>query len=629
MRMCGCVQVPAKPQPDRGTWTNQAEFFLSCLGYAVGLGNVWRFPYLCFRNGGGAFLIPYCIMLAIGGLPLFYMELALGQYHGKGPNIVFKHMAPLFHGLGFAMLMVTLLVSLYYNMIIAWTLFYTFASFTSQLGWEFCGNSWNSVECFNTAQNAECLELNQTFWNNTCVEVAQFCQGVSGFEPLNDTYCRNVTSGAATELQAVVQRVSPSEDYFKNYMLDLSPSLDEFGPVRWQLALCLLLAWVIVLLCLIRGVKSSGKVVYFTALFPYVVLFILLIRGLTLEGFQKGIYFYIVPEWKRLKDPKVWGDAATQIFYSLAPGFGGLLTLSSYNRFNNNCYRDAITVSVANCATSVFAGFVIFSILGFMAETLKVPVTDVVKAGPGLAFIAYPEAVTKMPGSPVWAFLFFFMLITLGLDSQFTMCETIITAFQDQWPSLIKYKSFVTVATCIVCFLLGLPMCTRGGVYIFTLIDWYSASWSLLIIAFLECGLVAWIYGLNRFSSNIKDMIGVSPNIYWKSMWVFITPATLIGILIFLWITYTPASYGDYVFPEWANALGWLMALASVILIPIFAAYEVFKNIRSGEPLSDLLRPTEDWGPVVRNVAKSSKDGAAALEISSYDNPSFTYGTHM
>ncbi len=180
-------------------------------------------------------------------------------------------------------------------------------------------------------------------------------------------------------------RTSPSEDYYKRVVLGLEPDTtwENFGGLRWQLVLCLLGAWIIVCLCLIKGVQSSGKVVYFTALFPYVVLLVLLVRGATLPGAADGIMFYLQPKWETLGSILIWSDAATQIFYSLGPSFGGLITLASYNKFTNNCHRDAVLIALSNCSTSVFAGFVIFSIIGFMAHEQSVDVGDVIASGPG------------------------------------------------------------------------------------------------------------------------------------------------------------------------------------------------------------------------------------------------------
>ena len=117
----------------RGEWSNQFEFILATMGFAVGLGNIWRFPYLVYKNGGGTFLIPYFLMLLFVGLPLFFMELVLGQYSGQGPAKVFGRISPIFKGIGFSMVLATFFVSLYYNVIIAWTLFYMFKGFASIL----------------------------------------------------------------------------------------------------------------------------------------------------------------------------------------------------------------------------------------------------------------------------------------------------------------------------------------------------------------------------------------------------------------------------------------------------------------------------------------------------------------
>ncbi|PIO72487.1 Sodium:neurotransmitter symporter family protein, partial [Teladorsagia circumcincta] len=155
-----------------------------------------------------------------------------------------------------------------------------------------------------------------------------------------------------------------------------SSGFQDLGGVKPSMALCLAFVFVLVYFALWKGPKSSGKMVWVTATAPYIVLTILLIRGVTLPGAAKGIYYYLTPDFSKLNDPKVWSAAASQIFFSLGPGFGVLLALSSYNDFNNNCYRDAIVTSSINCLTSFFSGFVIFSTLGYMAELTNKEVSE-------------------------------------------------------------------------------------------------------------------------------------------------------------------------------------------------------------------------------------------------------------
>ncbi len=403
---------------------------------------------------------------------------------------------------------------------------------------------------------------------------------------------------------------TPPEDYFNTVMLGLNPeehNWSNFGGMHWQLVLCLLAAWIIVCLALIKGVQSSGKVVYFTALFPFVVLFIMFVVGLTLPGYEKGIEFYVKPNYTRLGEVEVWQSAATQIFYSLGPTFGGLITLSSYNKFSNNCHRDAFLIAFSNCATSVFAGFVVFSIMGFMAEITGLKVEEVIQSGPSLAFVAYPDAISRLAeqwgpwAPPLMSFLFFFMLLTLGLDSMFTFVETLTTAILDHFRALRRFKEWVVAFTCFMGFICGLVFCTSGGVYMFTLIDNMSASWNILLFALIEVVLVSWLYGADRLFDNIKEMEIRMPIVlkwYWKICWQFVTPITLITLIFFYFRFHEPVAYGKYTFEPPVQGLGWLLGVSTFLLIPTVGAWNLYKRLRKGKPLGwAILRPTPKWRP--------------------------------
>ncbi|KAM8952909.1 sodium- and chloride-dependent neutral and basic amino acid transporter B(0+)-like [Pelodytes ibericus] len=565
--------------PERETWSNKSDYLLSMVGYAVGLGNVWRFPYLAFKHGGGAFLIPYTIMLALAGLPLFFLECSLGQFASLGPIAIWR-MVPLFQGVGVAMVLVSALVAIYYNVIIAYSLYYLFASFRSYLPWSDCFEEWADENCLRGNAGI----CNVTLGNSTVILM-------------------NVSQIYGTNLSCMIDENAelPSKQYWDKVALRTSSGLDETGQIVWHLALCLLLAWIIVAAALAKGIKSSGKVVYFTAIFPYVVLLILLIRGATLEGARDGIEYFIGQQSNitQLIVGDVWRDAATQIFYSLSTSWGGLIALSSYNKFNNNCYIDSIVVCIINCLTSLFAGFAIFSIIGHMAFISGKRVPDVIDEGFDLAFIAYPEALSNLPVAPLWSILFFIMLLTLGLDSQFAMIETVTTAIQDAFPKAMKKLRIpITAALCVLLFLLGLPCVTQAGIYWVILIDSFCGGWTLLFIAVFEVVAIIWIYGGNRVIEDTEMMLGKKHWIFWlwwRACWYFITPLLLVVILV-----WSLATFGSTTFPAWGVAIGGLMCAFCLIPIPAVA---VWKIIQTPGPLWQRIvkccKPTESWGPAL------------------------------
>ncbi|XP_050717625.1 sodium-dependent dopamine transporter-like isoform X2 [Eriocheir sinensis] len=543
----GCGAPPGSPVPPgvgggvpddgRESWGKSMDFLLSIIGFAVDLANVWRFPFLCYRNGGGAFLLPYFLITVFGALPLFFMELVLGQYNRQGPITVWK-ICPFFRGVGYCAVLVAYFVSFYYNVIIAWSIYFVYASFSFTLPWTSCNNTWNTKDC----------------WD-----------GLTSEEPRPN----------------ISRLMSPSEEYFNNVVLQLhkSDGFDDLGPPQPGLVVCGIITYFILYLSLFKGVKSSGKVVWVTATMPYVILTLLLIRGALLPGAADGLLYYIKPSISALSDPKVWYEAAVQVFFSVGAGFGVHLAYASYNTFNNNCYRDCLITSVVNAFTSFYSGLVIFTYLGYMAFKQKTEISEVAIDGPGLVFQVYPEAVATLPGSQVWSCLFFLMLIALGLDSGMGGLECVITGLMDElqrtFGRRVIRREVFTALVVGSSFLVSITNFCQGGIYVFHWLDTYSAGISLLCSALFEAVAVSWFYGLRRFCADIQHMLGFRPRLYWRVCWKFVSPLfILITILIGLQIQMSDhLEYNGptiYQYPRWAEAVGWCVTASSMAMIPLW-----------------------------------------------------------
>uniref|UniRef100_A0A7N6BDI6 Transporter n=1 Tax=Anabas testudineus TaxID=64144 RepID=A0A7N6BDI6_ANATE len=489
---------------DRGQWASKTEYVLVVAGNVVGLGNVWRFPYLCYKNGGGAFLLPYGLLALVCGIPLFLLEISVGQYTQEGFITCWKKISR------------NALYDFSYIVIQVWALFYLVFSFRSQLPWASCDNPWNT--------------------------------GIGSSRHLPT---------AAT--QSTLRRV-----------LGMSAGIEELGSVRWDLALCLLVCWVFCYFSIWKSIKSSGKVAYFTATFPYVMLLILLIRGLTLPGAFEGIYFYLYPNLKGLANLEVWIEAGSQICFSYSVSSGTLIVLGSYNKYNNNCYRDCFWLCLLNSATSFVAGFVVFSVLGFMAQKLGVSVDNVAESGPGLAFIAYPQATAMMPLPQFWTVCFFLMLILLSVDTHFVVVECFITSVRDMFPKLFykrgRHEIFVLLI-CVFFFLTHLILVTEVSKNI-------SRKAHLKQTVAVKCFLnFTFFIGRNL---HIPNMVGQRPFILFKLCWKYIIPLLSVISFILYLVDYTHLRFNNsYVYPDWAYVLGWTMTFSSLVMVPLWAAGQI------------------------------------------------------
>uniref|UniRef100_H2YBR9 Transporter n=2 Tax=Ciona savignyi TaxID=51511 RepID=H2YBR9_CIOSA len=436
----------------RGQWKSKPQFLLACVGYAVGLGNIWRFPYLCFKSGGGAFLIPYFTMLVLCGIPLLYLEMAIGQYTGYGPVHALASICPLMKGVGVATVIISFILCTYYNVVITWALYYLFNSFRTKLPWYSCNETWSTSNC---------------------------------------TLSSNSSHNGS---------ISSTQDFFDQVVLKKTDGIHDMGNMQWQVFGCFALAWILCFLCICRGIKSVGKVVYVTATFPYLILIVLLVGSATLPGAIDGVIYFIKPVWAKLLNVEVWVNAAAQNFNSIGIAFGSLIAFASYNPRDNNILKDTLCISLINSATSLLAGFVIFSAMGHMAFVLGKEVPDVATEGPELVFIVYPQIFSNLPVPQLWSVVFFFMLVCMGIDSQFAMVEVVNTTLTDMWGGKLltcyfKRKELLVLCVCLVAFLLGIPNLMQGGIYVFTLLDNYTAIVSLMFLAFFEVIAICWLYG--------------------------------------------------------------------------------------------------------------------------------------
>uniref|UniRef100_A0A3P8VC00 Transporter n=1 Tax=Cynoglossus semilaevis TaxID=244447 RepID=A0A3P8VC00_CYNSE len=494
---------------DRGQWSSKTEYLLVVAGNVVGLGNVWRFPYLCYKNGGGAFLVPYCLFAVVVGLPLFLLETAMGQYTQEGFVTCWKKLCPLAQGIGYGHAVIKL-YDFIFVMIQVWSLVYLGFSFSSQLPWANCDNTWNTGTC-------------KTDGN------------LNKYVTLKNPPCTNLTN-------VIIRRV-----------LGLSGGIDQLGSVRWDLSLSLLVSWVCCYFCIWKGIKSSGKVTYVTATFPYLMLLVLLIRGLTLPGAWDGISFYLYPDFNRLANFEVWIEAGSQIIFSNSLASGTLLVLGSFNKHRNNCYRDCFWLCLLNSGTSFFAGFVVFSVLGFMAHKQGVTVDNVADSGPGLAFIVYPEATAMMPLPQFWSVCFFLMLFFLSIDTHVNLSAVKIqSSVCEQKQVFMKQFSF-------------------GGLYIFQLVDYYGCTRVCHYFMVLSESLaLAWCFGCDRIVNIIEDMTGHRPSIFFSVCWKYIiSMLALVSLVCHTVLLHLFNKW--YVYPDWAHTVGLMMTLSSVLMVPLWA----------------------------------------------------------
>jgi NSS family neurotransmitter:Na+ symporter len=463
-------------EEQRESWGTRGGFILAAVGSAVGLGNLWKFPYQLYDNGGAAFLIPYIIAIFVIGIPMLILEFSMGHFTQRAAPNAFAHSHKRLEFLGWWGIILGFIIITFYPVILA----YCFSFL------------WYSIEgIFNGG------------------ELPWAGEGIEG--------------------------VQKAKDFFSEYLLG---SKDGYNPgsLRLNIVFMLVLAWVAMYFCIFRGVKLVGKIVWLTVPLPWLMLLVLTVNGLMLPGSIKGLAYYLNPDWSQLANAATWQYAFGQAFFSLSLAFGVMITYASFLHRRSDINNNAAIIGLADFTTSFVAGLAIFATLGAMSFVTAqsgnpVGVEEIVDGGPGLAFVAFPYALAQLPGSAWWSFVFFFTLVTLGIDSAFSITESVLTAIVDKtgWR-----RSIVLPVMSVVGLAVGLLYATEGGLnWIGVVADSIDGTWGIAFVGLLECSILGWLWRVDFLRRHANDRSDWKLGRWWDYLIRIFIPVVL-GTL-FIW----------------------------------------------------------------------------------------------
>lgn len=289
-----------------------------------------------------------------------------------------------------------------------------------------------------------------------------------------------------------------NSDFFRKYVVMDVPGVPgnyflqykSLG-VLWETLGWTVMTWILIYFSIFKGVSVTGKVVYVTMLLPLLLCFALLIRAVTLKNASRGIAMYVGSfSFKKLSSGAIWRDAIIQIFFSIGIGFGTFIAYSSYNTVHANAVQDALIVSCSNSAFEVIIGFAAFAIIGVLNIDLDKERIDSFSMG----FTTYPQALGSLPGSNVWAVLFFLTIYLLAIDSAFALIESFAAVVLDSdWGKKIK-KPFMMGIICFVAMLLSSMYSTQFGYHLLNAVDEWLNSITLIFAAWAQVAAVTSMY---------------------------------------------------------------------------------------------------------------------------------------
>ncbi len=439
----------------REHWGSRIGFILAAAGSAVGLGNMWKFPYLAGANGGAAFVLVYLCCIIILGLPIMIAEIVIGRHTGKDPVGAFKAIGTgPWKMVGYLGVAAGFLIMTYYSVVGGWTIGYIVKS---------CTGAISSIT------------------------------GTADSEQLFSSFIS-----------------SPGEMIIYHFIF--------IG-----------LTVFIVILGVSKGIERFSMI-----LMPllFILLLVLIIRGLTLPGASEGILFYLKPDFSKIT-PKVIIEALGQCFFSLSLGMGAMITYGSYLNKQDRILNSSIKIVGLDTLAAFLAGLAIFPAVFAVGMTPQM--------GPGLTFNILPVVFSRMPYGSFFAILFFILLFIAALTSAMSLVQVVVAYLTDE-KGLSRPRAVVTTGALI--FLLGIPAALSFGVMkdvtiffgktYFDFMDILTSIYMLPIGGLLIALCLGYKYGIHN---TMHELDADTNSFFLKEIWAFtikyISPLILLAIILY------------------------------------------------------------------------------------------------
>lgn len=365
---------------------------------------------------------------------------------------------------------------------------------------------------------------------------------------------------------------------------DVPHTLSDWG-IPIPVLIALVLAWLLMYYCIRDGAHSVGKVVKYTVFLPVILLLIMAVKGCTMPGAAEGLARFFIPQLEAFSDPSLWIDAVGQVFYSLSICMAIMFAYGSYLEEDSNLAVDCTIIAVGDAAVSILSGIVMFSTMGGVGM-----LDNISDSGIATAFIIYPQAIVNLTSAgwfnAIFGMIFYLMLVTLAIDSAFSIVEGVSTSLADKFH--VDHKK-MTRAVCCVAAVISLVYATRAGLAWLDIVDNWTNQVNLILIGVLECIAVGWCFSTDKVVKEInRNANGYRMPVQWFHLSIkYISPVLL--IILFCWNMYNlfVLKGGVYGYAVWAELIaGWIMSLlvfTSGIWIRLIVKHKEKKGFRETE----------------------------------------------